>query len=113
LAGLGLAQQHQPYAQGRRAMRKWLLPSSYHAGALLAFLGLFSIGFAWLTFGLVKLAMINVDLLSKYGLMAAFDGGLLQALVLGVKGFAALLCYLGFKGIEHELVYRWLALKGR
>jgi hypothetical protein len=89
-------------------MRKWLLPSSYHAGILLVFLAVFSLGFAWLTFGLITLAMANYDVLSKYGLMAAADGGLVQTLVLGAKGLVALLCYLGFKGIEHELVRRWL-----
>jgi hypothetical protein len=94
-------------------MRKWLIPSSYHAGVLLGILAMFSLGFAWLTFGLIALAMANYDVLSKYGLMAVADGGLLQTVVLAGKGFVALLCYLGFKGIEHELVSRWLAQKNR
>jgi hypothetical protein len=32
---------------------------------------------------------------------------LLQLAIIGIKSFIALLFYLGFKGIEHELLIRW------
>jgi hypothetical protein len=90
-------------------MKEWLRPARYHAVVLLFMMSLCSIGFAWLTYGLITVALANIGFLTEHGLMAVVEGGLLQFAQLSLQGFMALLCYLGFKGIEHELVYRWLA----
>ncbi len=90
-------------------MSVWLRPSHYHWTALLLAMAVCSVGFAWLTYGLITVAMKNVSFLTMHGLMAAVEGGALQLVLICLKGFAALLFYIGFKGIEHELVYRWLS----
>lgn len=86
---------------------RWLRPQPWPSLILLIFLALLSVAFAWLTFDLVRLAMANADFLWREGLMAAMYGAHWQALEIAAKGVVALLCYLGFKGIEHELVDRW------
>lgn len=88
-------------------MSKWLLPQSYHWVALIMVMGMCSIGLAWLSYGLVMSAMKNVEYLTMSGLMALMDGGLVTLVKNAIKAFFALLCYLGFKGIEHELLIRW------
>jgi hypothetical protein len=92
-------------------MPRWLLLSSYHWLVLFAAMGICGAGLAWISFGLFNLAMANLAYLTKYGLMAVADGGLLQAVEIGLKSLLALVLYLGFKAIEHELVYRWCAPK--
>ena len=42
-----------------------------------------------------------------HGLIAVMDGGLLPLVLIGFKAFVALLFYIAFKGIEHELLIRW------
>ena len=88
-------------------MSDWLRPKAYPSLVLLLIMGVCSVGLAWLSFGLVKLAMANFDFLSEYGVLAVMEGGLVQLAVIGVKSLFALLFYLGFKGIEHELLIRW------
>jgi hypothetical protein len=88
-------------------MSKWLRPKAYPSVVLILLMGACSVGFAWLSYGLIKVAMANVDFLTEYGLRAISEGGLLQLLIIGIKSFVALLFYLGFKGIEHELLIRW------
>ncbi len=88
-------------------MSDWFRPKAYHAVVLLVFMGLCSVGFAWLSYGLIKVAMANVDFLTEHGTRAVSEGGLVQLMLIGLKSFAALLFYLGFKGIEHELLIRW------
>lgn len=67
---------------------------------------------AWISFGLFNLAMANLAFLTKFGPMAIAEGGLLQALEIGVKAVLALVLYFGFKAIEHELINRWRDPKG-
>lgn len=86
---------------------RWLRPGSYSAAILLLFLGIISVIFTWTSVGLVGLAMANAEYLRKFGIMAAVDGGLLQLLEISGKGFVCLLCLVGFKGIEYELIARW------
>jgi uncharacterized membrane protein (Fun14 family) len=88
-------------------MSDWLRPKAYHSVVLILLMGACSVGFAWLSYGLIKVAMANVDFLTEYGLRAISEGGLLQLVIIGIKSFLALLFYLGFKGIEHELLIRW------
>jgi hypothetical protein len=87
---------------------EWFRPARYHTIVLIFAMAICSVGFAWLTYGLVSIAMKNVNFLTMYGLMAAMEGGAVQLLEICLKGMIALLFYLGFKGIEHELTYRWL-----
>jgi hypothetical protein len=88
---------------------RWLSPGPYNTLVLLLFLAAFSVAFAWLTFDLVRLAMANAEFLRREGVMTALMyGGHWQTLGVAAKGVLALACYLGFKGVEHELISRWV-----
>ena len=88
-------------------MPRWTLPSSYSSPDLLLILAAVSVGFAWISFNLVGMAMENASFLTNRGLMAVAAGGLVQLLVLVAKGVAALVFYLVFRGAEQELLRRW------
>jgi hypothetical protein len=88
-------------------MSDWFRPKAYHSFVLYMVMGLCSIALAWLSLGLFAMAMANVDYLTMHGLMAIMDGGLLPLIWIGLKAALALVFYLGFKGIEHELLIRW------
>jgi hypothetical protein len=88
-------------------MRRWLILSEYHWAVLLLALGLCATVVAWISVGLINLAMANFDFLSRHGLLAVREGGLLQLLGIGLRGTLALLAYLLFKAIEIELIHRW------
>jgi hypothetical protein len=88
-------------------MRRWLSPSAYHWTVLLALQGFSATLVAWISIGLINLAMANLEFLTRYGLLAIREGGLLQALAIGFRGLVVLLAYLMFKAIETELICRW------
>ena len=88
-------------------MRRWLLLSEYHWAVLLVVLGLSATLVAWISFGLINVAMANYDFLARYGLMALREGGLVQMLEIGLKAVVALAGYLMFKAVETELIHRW------
>jgi hypothetical protein len=88
-------------------MRRWLLLSEYHWAVLLVLLGLCATVVAWISFGLINVAMSNFDFLTRYGLEAVREGGLLQAVEIVSKACIVLGAYLLFKAIETELIYRW------
>ncbi|KAF0113220.1 MAG: Uncharacterized protein FD150_2114 [Rhodobacteraceae bacterium] len=88
-------------------MPRWLMLSEYHWAVLLALLGVCAALVAWISFGLINLAMANFDFLARYGLLAVREGGLLQLTVIGAKACFALAAYLMFKAIETELIHRW------
>jgi hypothetical protein len=88
-------------------MPRWLMLSEYHWAVLLALLGISAAIVAWISFGLINLAMANFDFLARHGLLALREGGLLQLLEIGAKAAVALAAYLIFKAIETELIYRW------
>jgi hypothetical protein len=88
-------------------MRRWLLLSEYHWAALLVLLGLSATLVAWISFGLINVAMANYSFLTRHGLMALREGGLVQMLEIGMKAAVALAGYLVFKAVETELIHRW------
>jgi hypothetical protein len=88
-------------------MRRWLLLSEYHWAVLLLLLGLCATVVAWISFGLINLAMANFDFVTRYGVLALREGGFLQMLEIGVKGAVVLAAYFLFKAVETELIYRW------
>jgi hypothetical protein len=88
-------------------MRRWLLLSEYHWAVLLVLLGVCATVVAWVSIDLVRLAMANFDFLTRFGVLAIREGGLLQLLGIGARAFLVLVVYLGFKAIETELIYRW------
>jgi hypothetical protein len=88
-------------------MRRWVRLSEYHWLVLFALLGICATLVAWISFGLINLAMANFDFVSRHGLMALREGGILQMLEIGGKGLAALTAYLVFKATETELIHRW------
>jgi hypothetical protein len=88
-------------------MSRWLLLSTYHWTVLLGLLGASAALVAWISFGLINLAMANIDFLTRHGLLALREGGLLQLLEISAKACVALAAYLTFKAIETELIHRW------
>jgi hypothetical protein len=88
-------------------MRRWLLLSEYHWAVLLALFAACATLVAWISVGLVTLAMANFDFLTQHGLLAIREGGLLQLLGIGARALAVLVAYLIFKAIETELIHRW------
>jgi hypothetical protein len=88
-------------------MRRWLRLSEYHWLVLFALLGTCATLVAWVSFGLINLAMANYEFVSRHGLLALREGGILQMLEIGGKGLAVLSCYLVFKACETELIHRW------
>ena len=81
--------------------------SHYPSFLLILIMGLLSAIFAINSVDLVRLASANLTYIQRYGLMAILDGGLLQLAMLTLQGMLSLLCYLGFKVIEHILLRRW------
>ena len=77
-----------------------LLYRLFHGPAWLAFIvmGLATGAFALCSFNLFELFHANFHLLATYGMMAAFDGGLLQLVELAFWGDLGLACYVIFKG---------------
>ena len=62
--------------------------------------------FGVLSLDLVKYFSANANYLLDYGVMALWDGGLLQLIGLLLNALFAVLAYLGFKLCEHALVER-------
>lgn len=90
-------------------MPRWLKLSEYHWAALVMGLAVSASVLAWLSFGLINLAMANVDFLTRHGLMALHEGGLLQLVGIGLRSAIALAAYVLFKAMETELIHRWRA----
>ena len=72
-----------------------LLNRLFHGPAWLAFLsmGIAGGGLALCSFNLLFLFQANFNLITTYGAMAAFDGGILQLIELTAWGYLALACY--------------------
>ena len=80
----------------------------FHGPAWLTFLvmGMATAGFALCSFNLFELFRANLSLLAAYGIMAAFDGGIVQLLELIAWGYLALAFYVVFKGCLDGLLQR-------
>jgi hypothetical protein len=85
-----------------------LLHRLFHGPAWLTFfvMGLAAGGFALCSFNLFELFRANLSLIATYGAMAAFDGGLIQFLLLAAWGYLALGLYVVFKGCVDGLLHR-------
>ena len=85
-----------------------LLNALFHGPAWLTFLfmGLALGGFALCSLNLFELFRENFRLISTYGAMALFDGGLVQLLELAGWGYLALALYVVFKGCLDGLLQR-------
>jgi hypothetical protein len=88
-------------------MRRWMRLSEYHWLVVFALLAVCATLVAWISFGLINLAMANYSFVSRHGLVALREGGILQMLEIGGKGLIVLVAYLVFKACESELVHRW------
>ncbi len=88
-------------------LAKWL-SYLFHGPAWITFLvmGLATGGVALCTLDLFTIFRANFDLLTTYGAMAIFDGGLLQLVELVVWGYLGMACYLVFKGCVDGLLAR-------
>jgi hypothetical protein len=85
-----------------------LLSYLFYGPAWLTFLamGAATGGVALCTFDLFSIFRANFALLTTYGVMAIFDGGLLQLLQLIFWGYLGVACYFVFKGCLHGLIER-------
>ncbi len=85
-----------------------LLKRLFHGPAWLTFLcmGVAAGGVAICTLNLLELFRADFNLLLTYGVMAAFDGGILQLVELTLWGYLALACYVVFKGCLDGLLQR-------
>jgi hypothetical protein len=85
-----------------------LLDRLFHGPAWLTFLvmGMAAAGLALCSFNLLFLFQANYHLLFTYGVMAAFDGGVLQAIELAAWGYLALACYVVVEGCLEGLLVR-------
>jgi len=85
-----------------------LLSRLCHGPPWLIFLlmGVFAGGFALCSFNLIYLFQANINLITAYGAMAAFGGGILQFVELTAWGFVALGCYVMFEGCLDGLLRR-------
>ena len=92
---------------------RWFLPANYGVVPLILIISLLAVVLAWNSYGLLMVAMANVGYLQRSGLMGVVDGGLVQFVVICGKALISLFSYLGFKGIESELIRRWLDRNGR
>jgi hypothetical protein len=80
----------------------------FHGPAWLTFLamGAATGGVALCTFDLFSIFRANYSLLTTYGAMAIFDGGLLQLVEIVSWGYLGVACYLVFKGCMDGLLAR-------
>ena len=83
-----------------------LLSRLYHGPPWLTFLvmGVAAGGLALCSFNLLYLFQANISLITTYGAMAAFDGGLLQFIELTAWGYLALAFYVVFEVCLHGLL---------
>jgi hypothetical protein len=88
-------------------MARWLRLDRYHWLFLFFAMGALAVALAWMSFGLINVAMANAAFLGRHGLMAVKEGGLVQLIEIGLRAFVVLVTYFGFKGIETELIHRW------
>lgn len=79
----------------------------YHWLAVLTLSGVSFVGFAYSSYSLFHLSMANIAFLRKHGASAIMEGALLQLFEIFIGGCFALVCYLGFKICETELVSRY------
>jgi hypothetical protein len=95
------------------AMRHWLDLRRPPAALLFLVMAALAGAAAWLSFGLINLAMANYGFLAHHGLRALAEGGLVQALGICLRALAVVACYFGFKLIETELTLRYRRWIGR
>ena len=88
-------------------MPSWFNLSSWHWAFVFVAFGLSATVLAWISFGLINLAMANFDFVSRHGLLALREGGLWQMIQIGAKALVAMVAYLFFKASEAELIFRW------
>jgi hypothetical protein len=85
-----------------------LLDRLFHGPPWLTFLvmGMAAGGLALCSFNLLFTFQANFSLLATYGVMAAFDGGVLQFIELSAWGYLALACYIVVEGCLEGLLAR-------
>ena len=69
--------------------------------------GLFAAVLAFSAANLFQVASANLAFLGKFGWLAVMEGGLAQLIGIAVNGATALVCFLGFKLCESDLVRRY------
>lgn len=88
-------------------MRRLLDISRYHWCFVFVIAGMFTILFAFSTYNLFQYTMANLSFLQEYGIVAIQEGALSQSLEVIIGGTFSMICFLGFKVCEGELVMRF------
>ncbi len=97
----------RPQPERRRSLRRWLHPASYNFIVVFLAMGVFATMFAVNSYNLLQLGLANYRFVSKFGLVALMEGGLVQMLQLSFSGLVSLGFYLAFKACEIEMMIRW------
>lgn len=79
----------------------------YHWLVVFGLCGFFAIALAFSSYNLFHLSMANFNFLKAYGVEAIRLGALFQLVQILIGSVFALLCYLGFKMCEAELLSRY------
>jgi hypothetical protein len=88
-------------------MHRWLDLSRYSWATLIGLLAASATVAAWMSFGLINVAMANYGFVTHYGLLGLRDGGLVQMIGIGLRAAVVLAAYMLFKAVETELIQRW------
>jgi len=102
-----MTDMHMRVMYSRMWLARWL-SHLFYGPAWLTFLvmGAATGGVALCTYDLFTIFRANYNLLTTYGAMAIFDGGLLQLTELIFWGYLGVACYLVFKGCMDGLLAR-------
>jgi hypothetical protein len=94
-------------------MKRFLKLPTYHWIIVFFISGFFAIAFAFSTYNLFHLSMANLDFVKEFGIEALKEGALFQTFEILVGASFSLICYMGFKICESELVSRYNSWKTR
>ena len=88
-------------------MKRFVNLSNYHWLFVFGLGGVFAIAFAYSSYNLFSHSMANIRFIRKFGQTAIGEGALYQSAEILVGSCFALMCFIGFKLCESELVMRY------
>jgi hypothetical protein len=92
-------------------MNRILKLPSYHWITVFFIGGCFAIAFAYSSYNLFHLSKANFKFIQKFGTLAVQEGALIQTVEIFIGACFSLVCYLGFKLCEAELMARYASWK--
>jgi hypothetical protein len=88
-------------------VKRFLKTSTYPWWVVFVAASGFATGLAYSSYNLFHLSMANLSFLREFGWLAVMNGGVLQFLENAAYGGVSLICFLGFKICETDLVLRY------